>query len=175
MRILFLFLVAIGFAGSTPAFAQLRPMVYADVTVDATPQETYDDWTSGSVIESFFAAEATIEAIPGGAYKICMLPEEDAPAGACGNDQGVILATEPGAMLSFTWAMPPYMPEIRPHMTVVQIFFEPMGDEKTRLRLFHTGFGVSEAWDEGHDYFEKAWPGVLALYDDYRAGLSAQP
>lgn len=71
-------------------------------------------------------------------------------------------------MISFTWAMPPYMPEIRPHLTSVQIYFEPAGDNKTRVRLFHTGFGTSEAWENGHDYFEQTWPAVLENYRAYK-------
>jgi len=68
-------------------------------------------------------------------------------------------------MISFTWAMPPYMEDIRPHMTIVQLWFMPLPNGKTRLRLFHTGFGDTPAWQKGRDYFAKTWPDVIARYD----------
>ena len=152
---------------ATPAAAQLRPMVYTETTVETSPAQAYTDWTVADRIDDFFAATATIEAQPGGLYELCFAP--DAPKGSCGNDEGRILALQEGRMLSFTWAMPPYMPEIRPHLTVVQILFEPVGDEKTRIRLFHTGFGHGEKWSEGRDYFAKTWPIVL---ENYREDVS---
>ncbi|MEL6687693.1 MAG: SRPBCC domain-containing protein [Pseudomonadota bacterium] len=150
------------------ASAQLRPMVYAETTVEVSPSEAFADWTSSNSIESFFAPKATIEPKPGGLYELCFAP--DAPEGSCGNDDGRILGLEDGQMVSFTWAMPPYMPEIRPHLTSVQIYFEPIDDETTRVRLFHTGFGTSEAWDQGHDYFEQTWPAVLQNYKKFKEG-----
>ena len=149
-------------AFAAPASAQLRPMVYAETTVDTTPTEAFADWVSDERIEDFFAAEATIEAKPGGLYHLCFAP--DAPAGSCGNDAGRILGLQEGHMLAFTWAMPPYMPDIRPHLTSVQILFEPVGASQTRVRLFHTGFGEGEAWNEGRTYFAKTWPQVLESY-----------
>ena len=142
-------------------------MIYAETTVEVSPSEAFDDWTTSGSIEAFFAPKATIDLKPGGLYELCFAP--DAPKGSCGNDEGRILGLEDGKMLSFTWAMPPYMPDIRPHLTSVQIYFEPIDDETTRVRLFHTGFGTSEAWDEGHDYFEQTWPAVLQNYKKFKA------
>lgn len=161
----------IGAILSTPASAQLRPMIYSETTVDASPAEAFSDWTHSESIEAFFAPKATIEAKPGGIYELCFAP--DAPKGSCGNDDGRLLGLEADSMISFTWAMPPYMPEIRPHLTSVQIYFEASGDNKTRVRLFHTGFGTSEAWDQGRAYFEQTWPAVLENYKSYKT--SDQP
>lgn len=144
------------------ATAQLRPMIYEDVIVEASPSEAFEDWTTSNGIQSFFAPKATIEAVPGGLYELCFAP--DAPKGSCGNDEGRLLALQADQMISFTWAMPPYMPEIRPHLTVVQILFEAVDEDQTRVRLFHTGFGEGEAWDQGREYFVQAWPAVLENY-----------
>lgn len=144
------------------ASAQLRPMIYEEVIVDSSQAEVFSDWTTSEGIEAFFAPKATIEAKPGGMYELCFSLE--APKNSCGNDDGRILAIQPDAMLSFTWAMPPYMPEIRPHLTTVQILFEPVDADTTRVRLFHTGFGTSDDWDQGRNYFVKTWPSVLELY-----------
>ena len=144
------------------AQAQLRPMVYVETTVERSTDEAFADWTTDARVEAFFAPQATIEAVPGGRYRLCFAP--DAPQGSCGNDDGRILALQPGHMLAFTWAMPPYMPEIRPHLTSVQILFEPVDADTTRVRLFHTGFGSGEAWREGRAYFAQTWPQVLEAY-----------
>ncbi|MGJ8559778.1 MAG: SRPBCC family protein [Litorimonas sp.] len=149
------------------AFAQVRPMTFAETTVDATPSEAFADWTTADRIQDFFAPQATIDPKPGGLYKLCFAL--NAEEGECGNDSGRILAIQTDEMLSFTWAMPPYMPEIRPHLTVVQILFSPVDETRTRVRLFHTGYGSGEAWDEGRAYFDRVWPKVLEDYRDFKA------
>lgn len=152
---------------AAPASAQLRPMVYTETTVERSADEVFADWTTDASVEAFFAPKANIKPVPGGRYRLCFAP--GAPEGSCGNDEGRVMAVQPGRMLSFSWAMPPYMAEIRPHMTSVQILFEPLGDERTRVRLFHTGFGEGEAWAEGRNYFAKTWPTVLENYRAFTA------
>lgn len=144
------------------AIAQTRPMIYEDVTIEASASEAFTDWTTDEGIEAFFAPKASIEAKPGGLYELCFAP--DAPEGSCGNDDGRLLALQKDKMISFTWAMPPYMPEIRPHLTTVQVLFEPVDDETTKVRLFHTGFGTGESWDQGREYFLQVWPAVMENY-----------
>lgn len=160
MRSLILALIFTVFA--THAEAQLRPMVYTETTVDADLGTVWEDWTTAEGLESFFAPQAIVDLKPGGAYEVWFLP--DAPKGQRGADDGIILGLQDQRMIQFTWAMPPYMPEIRPHMTVVQLWFVPVSETQTRVRLFHTGFGDGEAWDKGRDYFEDSWPQVLELY-----------
>jgi len=152
------------------AHAQLRPMVYADTTVEADVQRVWEDWTTAEGLTGFFAKDAVIEPRPGGDYIVIFAP--DAPEGSRGSDTGMILGLQDdnddgSRMISFTWAMPPYMPEIRPHMTAVQIWFVPDGAGRTRLRLFHTGFGDSQAWQDGRAYFSKTWPEVLRAYQEH--------
>jgi len=145
--------------------AQLRPMVYAESTVDAPTEQVWTDWTTEDGVTAFFAKEAEIELTPGGTYALYFAP--DAPEGSRGSDSSTVLGLVDGRMLHVTWAMPPYMPEIRPHLTALQLEFAPIGDTQTRIRLFHTGFGDSEAWSEGRDYFAKVWPEVLETYRTY--------
>jgi len=149
-----------------PAHAQLRPMVYSETTVTRTVDDVWQDWTSVDGLESHFAPKAVIDLRPGGAYEVWFLP--DAPKGQRGAEDGVILGLQTDAkdgtkMIQFTWKMPPYMPEINTHMTVVQMWFIPETD-KTRIRLFHTGFGDTQNWREARDYFATTWPKVLSDY-----------
>ena len=152
---------------STQAQAQLRPMVYSDATVDADIEEVWADWTTAEGLESFFAPKAIVDGKLGGAYEVWFLP--DAPKGQRGAEDGILLgwqkeSADGSRMIQFTWKMPPYMPEINESMTVVQLWMIPSSKKKTRLRLFHTGFGDTPQWREAEAYFEKAWPQILSTY-----------
>jgi len=170
MRALFLSAFAVLFCLTfkpVAAHAQLRPMVYTDKIIDAPIDIVWEDWTTAEGLESFFASKAIVETRPGGAYELWFAPE--APKGQRGAEDGIIIGLQNEddgtRMISFTWAMPPYMEDIRPHMTIVQLWFMPLPNGKTRLRLFHTGFGDTPAWQKGRDYFAKTWPDVMARYD----------
>ena len=161
-------------AVSPAAQAQLRPMVYTDTYVDADVETVWADWTTAEGLESFFAPKAIVEGKLGGAYEIWFLPE--APKGQRGAEDGVLLgwqdSSEDGTrMIQFTWRMPPYMPEIVDSMTVVQVWMVPQGENKTRVRLFHTGFGDTPQWLEAERYFEGSWNEVLK---SYRAHIAAE-
>lgn len=153
-----------------PAHAQLRPMVYSEVTVNAEIETVWEDWTTADGLESHFAPKAIVDLKTGGAYEVWFMP--DAPKGSRGAEDGVILGLQNenssnARMIQFTWKMPPYMPEINANMTVVQMWFIPQLDGETRVRLFHTGFGDTNAWDEARDYFGKTWPKVLRDYREF--------
>lgn len=151
-------------ANSSIAHAQLRAMVYSEVVVEAPVSEVWQDWTTEDGLTSFFAKEAEVDLKPGGAFRLYFAPS--APEGSRGNDTGEVLGWQTEKMLNVSWAMPPYMPEIRPHLTVLQFEFVELSKERTQIRLFHTGFGRGEEWEKGHQYFQKTWPEVLALYKD---------
>ncbi|WP_418152581.1 SRPBCC domain-containing protein [Litorimonas sp. RW-G-Af-16] len=147
--------------------AQLRPMVYDDTRVEAGIEEVWTDWTTAEGLESFFAPRAIVDGTIGGTYEVWFAP--DAPKGQRGAEDGVLLGWQRDSadgtrMISFSWKMPPYMEEISESMTVVQLWMIPVDDDTTRLRLFHTGFGDTEAWLEAERYFETTWPEVLAAY-----------
>lgn len=137
--------------------------------VDAPVAQAWADWTTEDGIESFFAPKAVIDLQPGGTYEIYFLPE--AEPGQRGSEGTVVLGVEPEKMLTVTWAMPPYMAEVRPHLTALSIYFEPVGETRTRVSVLHTGFGQSEAWDTAHAYFDKAWTAILSQHQQkYAAG-----
>lgn len=151
-------------ACTTSAQAQLRPMIYAEETIDLPRGDVWEDWSTAEGLESFFAQKAIVEMQPGGKYFISF--DENAAEGSKGNDYGQVLGFQYENMLHVTWSMPPYMPKIRPHLTALQLEFNWIDDETTQLRLFHTGFGDSHDWDEGIAYFEEVWPAVLSRYKD---------
>jgi len=84
-RIKFLAFLCVGLIHSLfmgTAHAQLRPMIYADVTVDAPISDVWEDWTTEAGVTSFFAKAAEIEMKPGGAYRLYFAPS--APEGSAG-------------------------------------------------------------------------------------------
>jgi len=135
-------------------------MVFAEAEINAPIDAVWADWTTAEGLESFLAPKAIVELEPGGAYEAWFLP--DAEPGQRGAEDGIILGLQDKTMLNFTWAMPPYMPEVRPHMTSVQIWFLASDDNRTKVKLYHTGFGAGPDWEKGEAYFEKVWPEVLA-------------
>jgi len=141
-----------------------RAVIYAEETIDLPRRDVWEDWSTPEGLESFFAQEALIDMRPGGDYIIVF--DENAPEGSKGNDYGQVLGFQYENMLHVTWSMPPYMPKIRPHLTSLQLEFNWIDDDTTQLRLFHTGFGDSNAWDEGIAYFETVWPAVLSRYKE---------
>ncbi|WP_162143776.1 SRPBCC family protein [Hellea balneolensis] len=166
-RLLTMFCLWAALMIAASAEAQLRPMVYTDKTVQGGIEEVWTDWTTAEGLESFLAPKAIVEGKLGGAYEVWFLP--DAPKGQRGAEDGVLLGWQKDSpdgsrMIQFTWKMPPYMPAINESMTVVQLWMIPAGETKTRLRLFHTGFGDTAEWREAELYFEKAWPQILGTY-----------
>ena len=85
----------------------------------------------------------------------------DAPFGLRGGEGCRVLAVDAPHMLSFTWNAPPDLPHIRSHYTHVIVTLVGIGEGETRVRLTHDGWGTSGEWDEGIEYFRKAWGGIV--------------
>ena len=65
-------------------------------------------------------------------------------------------------MLSFTWNSPPHLPEVRNQRTAVTLRFSALGENRTEVRLTHSGWGDGGQWDQSFAYFDTAWGKVLA-------------
>jgi uncharacterized protein YndB with AHSA1/START domain len=75
-----------------------------EVIVAAPIEAVWQCWTSKAGIESFFAPEAEIEPLVGGAFHIHMDPF--AAPGMKGADDMRFMALQPPKMLSFDWNAP---------------------------------------------------------------------
>jgi uncharacterized protein YndB with AHSA1/START domain len=53
---------------------------------------------------------------------------------------------------------------VRPQRTVVTLRFAPSGENETQVTLRHMGWGDGGQWDQNFDYFDRAWPRVLANF-----------
>jgi len=136
--------------------------------MEASPAEIWALWTTEEGL-TFFAPASNIDLRPGGEYEVYFLP--DAPDGQRGSEGTTVLGFQENRMLTISWALPPYMPEVRPHLTPLTIEIIPVSGTVTSVTLTHTGWGEGGEWDEAYAYFQQNWPLVLtamseALTDD---------
>ena len=169
--------------------------IFLEATVDAPPAEVFRLWTSEEGIKKFFAPAARVEASVGGPYEIIFAPDKDPEGNSHGTKGARILRLVPGKELAFEWVTfagdellgrnaPPYAPaaerNVRPLPTWVELTFEPVKGqpEKTHVRFAHYGFREGEKWEKSHQWFERAWKGVLdelAAYCQNRKAAKAKP
>ena len=122
-----------------------------------------DAWSMWTTVEglSFFAPSGLIELEPGGRYEVWFAP--DNPEGMRGSEGTHILAMQDERFLSVTWALPPYMPEVRAHLTHLTIRFEPVGETQTQVSIRHDGWGEGGQWEDAYAYFEPNWAAIIEL------------
>lgn len=160
-RIILVLLTGLVFL-TTPAIASSR-IIVASVEVEATPSDIWEMWTTEEGL-AFFAPASRIDLRPGGDYEVYFLP--DAPEGQRGSEGTTVLGFQENRMLTVTWAMPPYMPEVRPHLTPLTIEIVPVSDTTTSVILTHTGWGEGGEWDAAYAYFQQNWPLVLTAMSE---------
>jgi uncharacterized protein YndB with AHSA1/START domain len=153
-------LAFIAAAWLVPVAAAPERMIEKQAVVGAPIGEVWKAWTTTEGVKSFFAPDAKIEARSGGPFEIYMNPY--APAGLKGADDMRFLAVQEPTMFSFTWNAPPSQPEIRAQRTVVIVRLRPVDEKSTEVTIHHMGWGDGEKWDATYNYFDKAWPNVLA-------------
>jgi uncharacterized protein YndB with AHSA1/START domain len=141
-------------------------VVRAETVVNAGVNQVWDAWTTNDGIKSFLAPDCNVEIRIDGPYQIFFDPE--AEPGLKGADDMIVLAFQPRKMLSFTWNAPTLFPNVRPHRTHVVVRFFSEGDERTRVTLWHDGWGEGEEWDQAFDYFTRAWQQVVMPLLKYR-------
>ena len=115
-------------------------VIRGEVVVAAPPDEVWEAWTTAEGIKSFFAPDCNVECRVGGPYEIFFDP--DAPTGQKGGEGLEILALQPKVMLAFTWNAPPRMADVRQQRTHVVIRLHSLGERRTRVTLWHDGWGV---------------------------------
>ncbi len=130
------------------------------VVVNATGDRVWAAWTTEAGVKTFFAPAAKIELHSGGAYEMYFMLE--AEPGTRGSEGCSVTMVEPQRKLGFTWNFPPTLPTIRNARTQVSIELVPTNDGKTMVRLSQTGWGEGKDWDEGFQYFQRAWSLVLS-------------
>ncbi|WP_421785287.1 SRPBCC family protein [Hyphobacterium sp.] len=159
----FVFALLAGACGLAAPAAATDRIIVASIEVEASPAEVWQLWTTEAGL-SFFAPAAEIDLRPGGTYEVYFLP--DAPEGMRGSEGTTVLGYQENRMLTVTWALPPYMPEVRPHLTPLTLELEPLDETRTRVTLTHSGWGEGGEWDDAYAYFQENWPAVLTLMSE---------
>jgi uncharacterized protein YndB with AHSA1/START domain len=130
------------------------------VLVEAAQAQVWRTWTTVEGIKSFFAQDARIELQVNGRYEILFTP---GPEGKRGSEGSKILSYAPESMLSFSWDAPPQFEKSRAEIAQwVVLLFSPAGEKRTLVRLLEFGWKDTEEGEKVYDYFDKAWPEVLA-------------
>jgi uncharacterized protein YndB with AHSA1/START domain len=140
--------------------------VHGEIVVNARLEEVWNAWTTEEGAKTFFAPACYIDLRPDGPYEIFFNP--DAPPGERGGEGLRVLAVQPMQMLSFTWNAPPSLPQVRGQRTHVTLRFTPEDEGRTRVTLYHDGWGSSGEWNEAYAYFTQAWNEVVLPRLKYR-------
>jgi len=136
-------------------------------TVNASPEDVYEAWTTAEGVKSFFAPECKVALEKYGDYHILFFP--DAARGSRGAEDEIVLAYEKNKMFSFTWGFPPSLPELRAtQKTVVLLRFTEIENGRTQVHFLQSGWGDGEDWQKGFDYFVDAWGNVVLARLRYR-------
>lgn len=130
-----------------------------EVAVEGSVEAVWQAWTTSSGLETFFGRHCRIEPRPEGVLEIWFDPE--APAGRRGAEGLMVLGVQPYKMLSFTWSAPPQFPDARRQRTSVVVRFKELGQNRSLVRLIHSGWGEEGEWQQSFDYFTRAWDIVL--------------
>lgn len=130
-----------------------------EIVVEANLDEVWNAWTTEDGIRTFFAPDCRVDLRVDGAYEIFFDPE--AEPGQRGADEMRILALQPKKMLAFTWNAPLHMPEVRKQRTHVVVRFQELDGGRTKVTLFHDGWGEGGEWDEAFEYFVRAWRDIV--------------
>jgi uncharacterized protein YndB with AHSA1/START domain/uncharacterized protein YciI len=135
-------------------------VVEHEVVVSAPRAEVWHALTTNEGVTTFFAPNASVELRLGGPYEIYFVP--DSVEGHRGGEGCEVLSYVENEMLAVTWNAPPRFPEIRGKRTFVVFQLEDAGENKTRVKLTNGGYQEGEQWGEVYEYFNAAWPRVLA-------------
>lgn len=161
---MYLFLIL--FAFYAVAAAQPDKSIVGEITIPAPVEDVYNVWSTEEGAKTFFAPDCKIELEPYGAYEMYFMP--DAEPGSRGGEGCKVLAFEKNKMLSFTWNTPPAFPELRKMYTHVTLYFTSEGNNQTKVKLIHDGWGADGDWNKAYEYFSGAWLKVLFPRLKYR-------
>lgn len=119
-------------------------------------------WTDPEKVSKWLAGEATIDLKVGGTYllsgHLATRPLHE-PIG------GPIVGLEEEYVLKVGWRLPSELgSEVSraSPATTLGIWFQPLGPNRTRLRLEHDGWGDGEGWAQALRWQTDAWAAVLA-------------
>ncbi|WP_207308605.1 SRPBCC family protein [Bacillus timonensis] len=132
------------------------------VTINAPLHLVWYAWTISERVSEWFAPEAFIEAIEGGAYELYFIPGN---TNEMNTKECKIIKLVEEKELRFTWKGPDQFDSImnsENELTTVNVSFEQVDTETTKVIVEHSGFKEDNIWKEAFEWHQMAWSGVLS-------------
>ena len=126
-------------------------------TVTCGILEAYGLFARKKGLESWLAPKANVAPQVGGAYELFWDLndlENDSTIGCC------LTGFEPKRFLSFEWRSPRQFKHFANQadpLTHVVVFFFPVDQDHTEVRLVHSGWRRTPEWEEARLWQERAW------------------
>lgn len=135
--------------------------IIQESTIQAPINLVWYAWTISERVSEWFAPETVIDAKEGGAYELYFIPGNKTEM----NTKGCkIIKLVDNKELQFTWKGPDQFQSImnnEAELTIVNVSFEPVNSNSTRVVIVHSGFKDDDNWKEAFTWHEMAWSGVL--------------
>jgi uncharacterized protein YndB with AHSA1/START domain len=130
-----------------------RIVIEKNIVIDASPEVVFKAITDQEELTNWFPDQAILEAKLGGRVKFSFYKDKEHEYREFDFfPEGTIIEFIPNKKVSYTWHEPniPDFPR-----TVVTWELEEIADNKTRVKLLHTGFEPGKLFkhDEGWSYF----------------------
>lgn len=130
--------------------------------LQAPVEDLWALWTEPDQVATWLAGGSTIDLRVGGSYLLTghlLSRPLPAPAG------GAIVGLEEEYVLKVAWKVPagliPGHPQASP-VTALTILFQPLGPNRTRIRLEHDGWPSDDAGATALKWHTEAWTEVLS-------------
>lgn len=134
-----------------------------EVTVPASLGVVWDAFTTQAGMTSWLAPRATVELVPGGAWRA----QFPGYAEAGGN----IVVFQPDTLLVLTAMAPEQFPTVRRERTLAVFTFTAHGDAETVVHLAQTGWKDGPEWERAYAYLTTGNTQLLeALYTRFAGG-----
>ena len=137
-------------------------VITKEITINAPVNLVWLAWTISERVSEWFAPEAVVEAYECGTYELYFIPgnREEMNTKGC-----KITRIEKEEVLCFTWKGPDQFSTIMNNenkLTNVNVSFQSMNEETTKVNIEHVGFKTDDIWTEAIRWHEMAWSGVLS-------------
>ncbi len=147
---------------------EMKRFVGEFTLVDVPVSTAYNDWTTAKGLNSFLTQEADINLRPGGDYSLTLRYRVQEMDNFPTN--GKILSLQANKMIATSWDVPVQYAAVAEQQTFVQIWFDPVGPNRTLIRVEQHGFGTGQAWDNVYEYYDDVWRQIMDAYKSHRTG-----
>lgn len=153
--------------------------IIKEVTIHAPLSLVWYAWTISERVSEWFAPEAVVEAKVGGAFELYFIPGNRTNMNTKGCKIAKLIHEKE---LQFTWKGPDQFATLmnsENDLTIVNVKFESIDENSTKVIIEHTGFKDNEEWSEAVKWHEMAWSGVLdslkSAIESGKGNLCCQP